>query len=189
MSELRIGELHQVTIGTILLGFALECMLALAMYCGSGILEHPKDSEDAASGVYQCCVCFYMFLQFPGMRFVHFSQGFFGAPTPKPTTLLVLRLPALERHLHEGMLSSKLLYGTSVGKNDKGQFHKNILQIPPGFCKAIAHSFVSDICTESASMDYSALPELPSSFLDFCNKMCDHDFGLFIPGLNVRIRI
>lgn len=35
-----------MTIGTILLGFALECMLALAMYSGSGTLEHPKDSDD-----------------------------------------------------------------------------------------------------------------------------------------------
>ncbi|CAL1126422.1 unnamed protein product, partial [Cladocopium goreaui] len=49
LNELRLGELHQVTIGTILLGFAFECMLAMAMYSGSGLLEHPKDSEDEST--------------------------------------------------------------------------------------------------------------------------------------------
>ena len=100
----------------------------------------------------KCCVCFYMLLQFPGMRFVHLSQGFFGAPTPKPTTLLVLRLPALARHLHEGKPSSKLLYGTSVGKNDKGQFHKNILQ---AFVKQ-SLTVLSQTCVQKALVWHTA---------------------------------
>ena len=66
LNELRLGELHQVTIGTILLGFAFECMLAMAMYSGSGLLEHPKDSEDESTvSIWRLPIspdCYYNFL-------------------------------------------------------------------------------------------------------------------------------
>ena len=62
LNELRVGEIFQVTIGTILLGFSLECMLAIALSQGSGILEHPKDSGDQEQKLafgdcrsYECC--------------------------------------------------------------------------------------------------------------------------------------
>jgi hypothetical protein len=99
LNELRIGELHQVTIGTILLGFAFECMLAMAM-----------DNEDESTVSIWRLPILRLLLQFPG-RLVHLSQGLFGAPSPKPTTFLVLRLHTLERSLHEGMLCSSY-FGT-----------------------------------------------------------------------------
>ena len=64
-----------------------------------------------------------MLLQFPGMCLVHLSQGLFGAPSPKPTTLLVLRLQTLESNLHKGMLCSKLMYVETTGKDSKGHFN------------------------------------------------------------------
>ena len=181
MNELRLGELHQVTIGTILLGFALECMLAMAMFSGSGILEHPKDSEDEDTVSIWRLPILRLLLQFPGMRLVHLSQGLFGAPSPKPTTLLVLRLSTLERTLHEGMLCSKLVFSTTTGKDEKGNFNTAPLkEYPPGLCRAIAHSFGTDFSDSVTCVEHSDYPDLPTSFLEVCHKMRDHDFGNFI---------
>ena len=106
------------------------------------------------------------------MRLVHVAQGLFGAPSPKPTTLLVLRLFDLERNLHKGMLSTQMAEGTSVGKDASGQFNTAPLkEYLPGFCKAIAQSFCTHLCTDSTSIEYGALPELPPVFFDLCNKM------------------
>ena len=43
-----------------------------------------------------------MILLLPGIRLVNVAQGLFGASSSKPTTLLELRLPSLERDLHSG---------------------------------------------------------------------------------------
>ena len=181
MDELRIGELHQVTIGTLLLGFSLECMLALALHSGSGILEHPKDPEEETTVSIWRLPVVQMLLQLPGLRLVHLSQGLFGAPSPKPTTLLVLRLHSLEKYLHEGMPCTKLIYGATTGRDTKGNFNTAPLkEYPPGFCKAMAHSFNHEFCTDCTSMEYSARPDLPSSFSKLCAQMRDHDFGRFI---------
>ena len=181
LNELRIGELHQVTIGTILLGFAFEYMLAMARYSGSGVLEHPKDSEDESTVSIWRLPILQLLLQFPGMRLVNLSQGLFGAPSPKPTTLLVLRLPSLERSLHEGMLGTKLPFGITTGKDSHGNFNTAPLEeYPPGLCRAIAQSFGTDFSAHGTSAEHGDLPDLPLSFLDICTKMRDHDFGHFI---------
>ncbi|CAL1144479.1 unnamed protein product [Cladocopium goreaui] len=181
LNELRIGELHQVTIGTILLGFAFEYMLAMARYSGSGVLEHPKDSEDESTVSIWRLPILQLLLQFPGMRLVNLSQGLFGAPSPKPTTLLVLRLPSLERSLHEGMLCTKLPFGITTGKDSHGNFNTAPLkEYPPGLCRAIAQSFGTDFSAHGTSAEHGDLPDLPLSFLDICTKMRDHDFGHFI---------
>jgi hypothetical protein len=178
LESLRFGELVQITLGTILLGFALEAMLALALHEGSGILEHPKDSGDPeAVSIWRLPVV-QLLLQLPGMRLVHMSQGLYGAPSPKPTTFLTLRLPHLERSLHHGMLSKRLPTGISVGKDDSGHFNTAPLkEYPPGLCRAIAASFYQEFCTTGISAEHEPLP---SALLDQCTKMCDRAFGQFI---------
>ena len=178
IESLRSGELFQISLGTILLGFALEAMLALALHEGSGILEHPKDSGDPeAVSIWRLPVV-QMLLQLPGMRLVHMSQGLYGAPSPKPTTFLTLRLPHLESCLHKGMLSKRLPTGTAVGKDDKGHFHTAPLkEYPPGLCRAIAAGFYQDFCIPGISAEHEPLP---TALLDQCTKMCDRAFGQFI---------
>ena len=149
LEELRVGELCQVTLGTILLGFAFKCVLALALCNDPGILEHLKDCGDADSVSIWRLPALRMLLQLPGMRLVHVAQGLFGAPSPKPTTLLVLRLFDLEQNLHKGTLSTQMVKGTSVGKDASGHFNTAPLkEYPPGFCKAIAQSFCTNLCTD-----------------------------------------
>jgi hypothetical protein len=78
-------------------------------------------------------------------------QGLFGAPSAKPTTLLV---------------TSRLPQGASIGKDKSGKFKTSPLkEYPPGFCRAIAQAFLHDMCTEEfdASTEYG---RLPSAFLE-----------------------
>ena len=178
IESLRIGELHQVTLGTLLLGFALEAMLALALHEGSGILEHPRDSGDPdAVSIWRLPVV-QMLLQLPGMRLIHVAQGLFGAPSPKPTTFLTLRLHHLECCLHQGMLSKKLPAGISVGKDANGHFHTTPLkEYPPGLCRSIAAGFLQEFCTQEICAEHDSIP---SVLFDQCTKMCDRAFGAFI---------
>ena len=181
LNELKMGELFQVTIGTILLGFSIECMLAISLSAGSGILEHPKDSDDDNTVSIWRLPIMRMLLQLPWMRQVHLSQGLFGASSPKPTTLLVVGMPKLEQILHAGMLSNKLQYGQSTGKDAKGNFHTAPLkEYPPGFCMAMAQCFALDFCTPSTCTECGTACDMPSSFLNLCQHMQDHDFGKFI---------
>eukprot|EP00435_Cladocopium_sp_Y103_P071791 s39_g38.t1 len=48
--SLSLRELTQVGLGTLLLGFALQCMLALALHSGAGFLEHPKEPDEPEHG-------------------------------------------------------------------------------------------------------------------------------------------
>ena len=45
LASLRPKELDQILMGNLLLGFALECMMLLALCGGAGVLEHPKEPE------------------------------------------------------------------------------------------------------------------------------------------------
>ena len=92
-------------------------------------------------------------------------QGLFGAPSAKPTTLLV---------------TSRLPQGASIGKDKSGKFKTSPLkEYPPGFCRAIAQAFLHDMCTEEfdASTEYG---RLPSAFLEWCTQMHARAFGNFI---------
>lgn len=178
LESLRFGELMQLTLGTILLGFALEAMIALAMHEGSGILEHPRDSGDPeAVSIWRLPVV-QSILQLPGMRLVHLAQGLYGAPSHKPTTFLTLRLPDLERCLHQGLLTKSLPTGISVGKNEKGQFNTAPLkEYPPGLCRAMADGFYQEFCMAGISAEHEPIP---SALLDQCKQMHDRAFGQFI---------
>ena len=178
LESLRIGEITQITIGTVLLGFALEAVLALALHEGSGILEHPRDSGDPEAVSIWRLPAIQMLLQLPEMRLIHLAQGLYGAPSPKPTTFLTLRLPHLERCLHQGMLSKKLPAGISVGKDAQGQFHTAPLkEYPPGLCRSIATGFFQEFCTQEISAEHDSIP---SALYDQCERMCDRAFGNFI---------
>ena len=156
-------------------------MLAISLSAGSGILEHPKDSDDDNTVSIWRLPIMRMLLQLPWMRQVHLSQGLFGASSPKPTTLLVVGMPKLEQILHAGMLSNKLQYGQSTGKDAKGNFHTAPLkEYPPGFCMAMAQCFALDFCTPSTCTECGTACDMPSSFLNLCQHMQDHDFGKFI---------
>ena len=104
MDSLRLSELQQVSLGNLLLGFSLVCLTAMATVGGSGVLEHPRDCEDPSAASIWRLPIVRLLLNLPDLRLVHLAQGLFGAPTSKPTILMVLGLKTLEADLHAGLV-------------------------------------------------------------------------------------
>eukprot|EP00435_Cladocopium_sp_Y103_P049865 s1600_g15.t1 len=180
LQTLRLGELEQIILGTILLGFSLECLLALALHSGSGLIEHPRASDDdQAVSIWKLPIV-HLLLQIPQIRLINLAQGLFGAPSPKPTSLLVRRLPELEKCLHSGMIARELPFGVTTGRDNAGHFNTAPLkEYPPGLCRAIAEGFVQEFAEIGISVDHDT-QAIPKEFFDLCNKMRDHSFGNYI---------
>ena len=89
LASLRPKELDQILMGNLLLGFALECMMLLALCGGAGVLEHPKEPEPEHMVSSWRLLIVQLLLLLP-------HEGLLGAPSPKPTALLVLGLPGPE---------------------------------------------------------------------------------------------
>ena len=118
---MSLKELQHVSIGNLLLGFALVCISALAMRSGTGLVEHPKDPEqDEMVSIWRLPVL-RAILQLPNVRLIHLAQGLFGAPSAKPTTLMVLGMSQLEKFLHANRVTLEIPTGASVGKDQFGR--------------------------------------------------------------------
>eukprot|EP00435_Cladocopium_sp_Y103_P032292 s1431_g8.t1 len=181
LQTLRLGELEHIILGTVLHGFSLECLLALALHSGSGLIEHPRASEDEQAVSIWKLPIVHMLLRIPQIRLIHLAQGLFGAPSPKPTSLLVLRLPELEKCLHGGMIAKDLPYGVTTGRDSSGNFNTAPLkEYPPGLCRAIAEGFVKEFTTSGISVDHDAIEAIPTEFFDLCQHMRDRSFGDYI---------
>jgi hypothetical protein len=134
LASLRLAELEQILMGNLLLGFALECMTLLALYDGAGALEHPREPEPAHMVSIWRLPIVQLLLLLPSMRLVTFTQGLLGAPSPKPTTMMVLGLSGLEDDLRAGRVSEDLPHGVSVGRDSSGQYRTAPLkEYPPSY--------------------------------------------------------
>ena len=151
-------------------------MAALALRSGTGFVEHPRDPGNPAMVSIWRLPLVRLVLSLPGMRLVHLCQGLFGAPSPKPTTLMVLGLPNLEKQLNACRIAKELPTSVSVGKDHNGQFRTAPLkEYPPSMCRAIAQALVFDFI--SMECDESALPvELTKR----CTEMSAPLFGKHI---------
>eukprot|EP00435_Cladocopium_sp_Y103_P033730 s2880_g8.t1 len=106
--SLSLRELRQVGTGNDLLCFALEMFLRLALVGAFGVLEHPDEPEEEhMPSIWKLGVLHWL-LQLPGVSTFSFCQGLLGAPTPKPTRLLVLNLKELPQALRAHHLSAHL---------------------------------------------------------------------------------
>ncbi|CAL1168175.1 unnamed protein product, partial [Cladocopium goreaui] len=96
-----LTELQQLLVGNTLLGFSMEAMTEIAGVEGMGILEHPAEPDDlpSAASIWRLPLMQWM-LGLPGATRLRFSQGLMGAPSPKPTDLLLINMDHLLLHLH-----------------------------------------------------------------------------------------
>ena len=163
-----------------LLGFAFEYLAALATRSGAGLLEHPKDPERPDYVSIWRLAILRMLLTLPNMRLVSVSQGLFGAPSPKPTTFLVLGLKTLETELHRHLLTGQLPSGTSIGKDDSGNYRTAPLkEYPPALCQAVATSMCTDL-TSIECGDFGSPFDPPLDFIRRCEEMRDDSFDGWI---------
>jgi len=146
------------------------------MRSGTGLVEHPKDPEkDEMVSIWRLPVL-RAILQLPNVRLVHLAQGLFGAPSAKPTTLMVLGMSTLEKFLHENRVTREIPNGASVGKDQYGQFKTSPLkEYPPALCKAIAEALCMDIV--STKCDDT---EVPADLVERCKAMTCQFFGTYI---------
>lgn len=176
LESLSLKEIQHVSIGNLLLGFALVCMTALAMRSGTGLIEHPKDPcKDEMVSIWRLPVL-RAILQLPNVRLVHLAQGLLGAPTAKPTTLMVLGMSQLEHFLHANRVTMEIPAGASVGKDQNGQFKTSPLkEYPPAMCKAIAEALCMDIVGTECDNT-----QVPADLIARCKAMSCQLFGTFI---------
>ena len=100
------------------------------------------------------------------MRLVTFAQGLLGAPSPKPTTMMVL-----------AEFSEDLPQGVSVGRDSSGQYRTAPLkEYPPAMCRALPVAFDRDLSAVCTGDEIS----IPEPFLQLAQKMQDKDFGAHI---------
>ena len=105
------------------------------------------------------------------------AQGLLGAPSPKPTSLLVVGLHGLEDDLRGHRLTPDLPHGQSVGRGADGGFLTAPLkEYPPAMCRALAQAFFRGMCEPREEAPSTAPPE----FLRLVRRMQDSDLGHFI---------
>ena len=76
-----------------------------------------------------------------GVDTCKFAQGLMGAPTAKPTQLLLLNLPGLVHMLHRWRVCVDLPKGSAIGLDADGKWRTSPLkEYPPAMCGALAAS-------------------------------------------------
>ena len=112
--SVSLREQSQLQDGHELLGFCVLMMLALCISQGSGILEHPAPPKDLNLASIWHLPLIRLILSLPQVERVDLAQGLLGAVSPKPTSLMALRLPGLLKSLHKHRVCFELPKGSSI---------------------------------------------------------------------------
>eukprot|EP00438_Fugacium_kawagutii_P035148 Skav217728 [mRNA] locus=scaffold1282:35713:36369:+ [translate_table: standard] len=174
---LRRGELLQIIEHNQLSGFSLESMATLVTTSGVGLLEHPAQPDDPSAASIWAQPILRLISDLPGTRLVRVNQGFHGAASMKPTDLLALNVPSLEKCLSEWKVTQMVPGHLSIGQDDQGRFRTTPLkEYPsPSPCGSFAHSLLTSI--DQFEVDYSLSP--PSAFVEACDTACHRVWGLY----------
>ena len=139
LPSLALKELVQIATGNELLTFTLLLASVMIQTGGIGIVEHPAEpTEEQAAAIWKLPFV-QALLAAPGVTRRRLAQGLFGAPSPKPTDLLVVNLPDLAMELRKWMTRSELPKGRAIGLSQEGHWRTGFLkEYPPAFCGAMA---------------------------------------------------
>ena len=138
---MRLKELQQVMVGNELLMFVLQAFLELIITGGCAIVEHPAPPPGPDSPSIWKLPVIRALLDCAGVDTCKFAQGLMGAPTAKPTQLLLLNLPGLVHMLHRWRVCVDLPKGSAIGLDADGKWRTSPLkEYPPAMCGALAAS-------------------------------------------------
>ena len=176
--SVSIKEMLQLMDGHQLLGFSVIAMTILATTGGAAILEHPAEPEEPELASIWKFPLLQLLTRLPGMRHLNMAQGLLGAPSPKPTGLLVLNLPTLPQWLVRWAVCPDPPKGRSIGTDSTGVYRTaELKEYPPAMCAAIARAF-SDATLTAIPKDIAQdVQHVPQDFLHLCSSMISHDFG------------
>lgn len=142
-------------------------ILRLLFTGGSGLVEHPGLLDEDAASIWHLDVI-HILRRFAGVRLHDMCQGFFGAPSLKPTCLMALNLHGLHKALDTWKLTSVSPSAVSVGKAQDGSFRTSPLkEYPPSMCASLAQAFPQAV-------------ELDGQFLQLCASLQIAHRGEFI---------
>ena len=163
LTPLRIRELRQTTVGNKLLQFAILMMGGHAISGTLGILEHPSAPDARPTGVPASIwrlPIVQLMRQHDNVGLTHIKQGYFGARSPKPTTLMVVGRPHHRREmlkvLYENQTTTKLPPPLRMERTKQGFSTMPLKRYPPGLCTALAkmiHCGAASIPTLSNDLD------------------------------------
>ena len=133
-------ELKQISIGNALLGATLRLFLEALLSCTFALVEHPADPvhKPWAPSIWKLPLI-QLFRKFPNCANVHIFQGYYGAPSAKPTQFLLANaIEGAPAFLAQFQSTFSLPSATSIGRNAKGEWRTMRLKTyPPALCKAI----------------------------------------------------
>lgn len=168
-------EQQQLRIGNILLSFSVLMMSKLTRYHGQGLVEHPAEPEDASLASIWRPPVIQALLGLPRHQRVRVFQGYFGAPTPKPTDLWCLGLSNIQSHLAANRIAWSLPNARAIGKNAQGSWCTTVLkEYPPALCRAFGHCLADTMV--QYSVDSSA--QVPRELWERCSSMTE--FSLYV---------
>lgn len=174
---MRLKELQQVMVGNELLMFVLQAFLELIITGGCAIVEHPAPPPGQDSPSIWKLPVINALLDCAGVSTCKFAQGLLGAPTAKPTQLLLLNLPGLIHTLHRWRVCVDLPKGSAIGLDSDGQWRTSPLkEYPPAMCGALADSLHSTI----SQWPCSNVQEPSQSDLDLWTKLHMTCYGSFL---------
>ena len=172
--SMQIRELCQVCTGNELLIFALLAFMELMATGGCGMIEHPATPPKQTSPSIWKLPIMEALQQHPAVETCRFAQGLLGAPTPKPTQLLLLNLPNLILTLHKWRVCSELPKSSAIGVDESGSWRTSPLkEYPPAMCAAIAEVLTHVI--SSFPVCQTQMP--PPSDLDLWAQLCATQYG------------
>eukprot|EP00438_Fugacium_kawagutii_P034775 Skav236239 [mRNA] locus=scaffold829:211005:216797:+ [translate_table: standard] len=171
LGSLRIREVDQVALGNSLLTFSVEAIIDLALNSGLAVLEHPAEPDEPEKPSIWRLPLVAWLASLPEVQIVRLQQGFFGAPSPKPTNLLLLNLPKGDVHLWDQRSCLIPPNAVSIGKSESGQYRTSPLkEYPPALCKALADMLcvqaeqVGNGCAEPTPSFWSTVAPMRAAF-------------------------
>ncbi len=142
MDILKLRELAQVIVGNDLLGIAFIFAIVTWVYGCFMMLEHPKEPESQYScSIWKLAIAKFLLAQV-AVKKLCVSQGYYGALSSKPTTLMCVHATAdIEAIFFRCRIRSTLPHASSIGVGADGKFRTQSLKAyPRAFCRAIAES-------------------------------------------------
>lgn len=174
--SMRLRELQQVCVGNELLLFALQAFIELLFTGGSGLLEHPAPPPKQTSPSIWKLQIMQILQEHPNVETCRFAQGLLGAPTPKPTQLLLLNMPCMILVLHQWRVCRELPRSSAIGLDEKGSWRTSPLkEYPPAMCGAVAEVLTRRI----RSIPVSSAQVPPQTDLDLWAKLCATHYGQY----------
>ena len=121
LDSLGLRELRQLYVGSGLLLFVFESLIAMALRGGCALLEHPAEHQKQAATIWKLCATA-LLERIPGFCRHRIYQGDLGSESNKPTDLLALHLDTLQQDLAEHRLGGQRTCTASIGRHLDGSY-------------------------------------------------------------------